>query len=825
MNITAERSRQFGADATQSSTQEDDIWTRSWPALVGNQLWHLALTNGAGRVYPAVHNDLMVRLLSIAPHERVLDIGGGDAPFGRANVVTDAFPDMNAHRSGRAAQIDVGGETGVTFVPCFAEELPFADNAFDVAYCRMVLEHVLDPAAACREMMRVAKRGFLETPSPLAEYLGGHPTHRWIVWVERLPGEAPTLVFRRKPYRRAPLGYTLRGAWFQDDAFQFRWEWQYRNVVCTQLAWEGEFAFRVEDDGDGIDYDNPHQAAEAHLDAALCSLHWGDVPANVILPDIDYALKLRPEWALAHNARGVLLQREQRFAEACQAFVQAAQLAPDHPDFAYNAALNAEDLACTVPILVMAEPSAYGSPVPNLKRCAVTPGHLDHDIRLLLNLPPAGGMEHPLYARIKGKEEETRRRGDKEKIRDTRYEIPEAELLSTINYQLSTQDSSSFLLPPSSFALTWHAPLRDPSGYADEARHFLFALHQAQIKVAARAIRWSDKVAVLPPERERILQNLMRQPAQAEAVSVCHILAPLFQRDASARANIGRTMFETDRLPEGWADACNQMDAIWVPSRFNVETFAGAGVQREKLRVVPGAIDLAPYNPNCAPLQIEGARGFNFLAVFDWTLRKGWDVLIRAFVEEFRADDDAALILKTHSSLGYTGQQMLGCIADYISNNLKRDLNRIPDIVLQDANVPDARMPNLYQAADCYVMPSRGEGWGRPYMEAMAMGLPVIATGWSGQTEFMNADNSCVLDYEVVEVPEPAWRETPTYRGHKWAEPSFTHLRQLMRRAFEDRAAGRILGKAARAHLETHFTYASVAAKIAAEAEKVVSGQ
>jgi hypothetical protein len=106
-------------------------------------------------------------------------------------------------------------------------------------------------------------------------------------------------------------------------------------------------------------------------------------------------------------------------------------------------------------------------------------------------------------------------------------------------------------------------------------------------------------------------------------------------------------------------------------------------------------------------------------------------------------------------------------------------------------------------------------------MEAMAMGLPVIATGWSGQTEFMNAANSYVLDYEVVDVPETAWRETPTYQGHRWAEPSCAHLRQLMRRAFEDRAEGRRLGEAARAHLETHFTYAPVAAKIAAEIERV----
>ena len=799
-----------------------DIWARPCTLFDGWQTRTMSLTNYAGRVYPALHSDIMAHLLRIAPHERVLDIGGGDAPFARANVVTDAFPDMNAHRSGRSARLKAHNGADVEFVQCFAEELPFEDKAFDVAYCRMVLEHAIDPAAACREMMRVAHRGFLETPSPLAEYLGGHPTHRWIVWVEQRAGHPPTLVFRRKPFRRAPLGYALRGPWFHDTEFHFAWEWQYRNVVCTQLAWEGEFAFRVEEDSDVtpnerghdfmasndcIDYDDPAQAAEAHLDAAFHSLHWGDVPADVIIPDAEHAVALCPEWAVAHNMLGCALWLGSRFAEACVAFQRAAMLEPHCAAYAQNALLNPVQPANAHLRLVTLEESLGEAPAPDLTRCAVSPAEIDRDVRLLLHLPLAPApVSSPVYARIAkglrgGVEKTDEGKGKREKGKE--------------------EDSPpSFLLPPASFPVLWQAPLRDPSGYADEARHFLFALDGAGMDVTARAIPWSDKIAVLPAERERLLQKMLRRPAQAGSVQVCHILAPYFQPNPHARANVGRTMFETDRLPDGWAQACNRMDAIWVPGAFNVETFAAAGVERDKLRVVPGAIDLAPYDPTCAPLRIDGARGFNFLSVFDWTLRKGWDVLIRAFVEEFDQDEDVSLILKTHSSLGYSTEQMLDFLVDYVTHALGRDPNRIPDVVLQNANVPDARMPNLYRAADCYVMPSRGEGWGRPYMEAMAMGLPVIAAGWSGQTAFLDATNSYVLDYEIVDVPEPAWRETPTYQGHRWAEPSCAHLRHLLRRAFEDRDEGKQLGQQARAHLEAHFTYAPVAAIVAAELER-----
>ena len=383
----------------------------------------------------------------------------------------------------------------------------------------------------------------------------------------------------------------------------------------------------------------------------------------------------------------------------------------------------------------------------------------------------------------------------------------------------ATTESLSRLhaLPP----LVWHAPLRDPSGYADEARHFLFALSESGIDVAARAIRWSEKVAALSPSRERLLLQMQARPTPCDAVHVCHILAAYFGCIPDARANVGRTMFETDRLPEGWAAACNRMDAVWVPGAFNRETFAQAGVSPEKLRIVPGTIDLTPYNPNAAPLQIEGACGFNFLSVFDWTLRKGWDVLIRAFVEEFRQEEDVALIIKTHSSLGYTIQKIVAQVADFLTSTLQRDPNRVPDIIFQDATIPDSQMPGLYRAADCYVMPTRGEGWGRPFMEAMAMARPVIGTNWSGQTAFMTQENSLLLDYALVDVPEVAWQETPTYRGHRWAEPSVAHLRFLLRQAFENRAEGREIGLRARAHLETHFTYAPVAQIIASELKRL----
>jgi glycosyltransferase involved in cell wall biosynthesis len=101
-------------------------------------------------------------------------------------------------------------------------------------------------------------------------------------------------------------------------------------------------------------------------------------------------------------------------------------------------------------------------------------------------------------------------------------------------------------------------------------------------------------------------------------------------------------------------------------------------------------------------------------------------------------------------------------------------------------------------------------------MEAMAMGLPTIGTRWSGNTEFMNDDNSYLVEpADIVDVPDCALREAPTYRGHRWAEPSVEHLRQLIRRVFEHRDEARAKGARARQDVTEKYDVAVVCRKIA----------
>lgn len=102
------------------------------------------------------------------------------------------------------------------------------------------------------------------------------------------------------------------------------------------------------------------------------------------------------------------------------------------------------------------------------------------------------------------------------------------------------------------------------------------------------------------------------------------------------------------------------------------------------------------------------------------------------------------------------------------------------------------------------------------------MELPVISTNWSGMTEFITPETGYLIDCEIVEVPETAWKETPTFRGHRWAEPSSTHLRSLMRRVFEERGESKEMGKRARADIESGFSSLAVAEIIIQELKRLV---
>ena len=388
----------------------------------------------------------------------------------------------------------------------------------------------------------------------------------------------------------------------------------------------------------------------------------------------------------------------------------------------------------------------------------------------------------------------------------------------TIKETSDTNDTKSFyiILQKTSFDILWKSLLLNSSGYAQEQSHFLDAIRPYPLRI---------KVNTYPFDKPETMENLSThilslQNQQMKSPLIHYQAAPVtFFSHPIAPISIGRTMFETNSIPKSWVEILNEMTEIWVPSEFNRETFASAGVNLERIKIIPGTLDDNKYNPKIAnPYSLARKDTFKFLSVFDWSIRKGWDVLLQAYFEEFSEEDDVSLILKV-ATINEPNTNPYMKISNFAK---KMGLKKLPHIQIIQETLTEEEMIGLYAATDCFVLPSRGEGWGRPYMEAMAMELPTIGTKWSGQQAFMNDDNSYLININGLTPIDP--NSMPeTFQGHQWADPSVDHLKVLMRHVYNNPEEAKQKGLKARKYLFPRFSKQTIGQEIFKRIDELVN--
>ena len=367
-------------------------------------------------------------------------------------------------------------------------------------------------------------------------------------------------------------------------------------------------------------------------------------------------------------------------------------------------------------------------------------------------------------------------------------------------------------------SVVWWGPFLNRSGYGEEARGFLRGLTRRGVHVAARSTgnESSNYVELLQDNPDLAIslhESLNRPVGPGPVTAVVHGPGHLLRRISDADFTIGRTMCETDSLPDDWVRRINMLDDVWVPSAFNVETFRSAGVTIP-IGVVPSGVDGSAYRPGLKPLPIPGAKGCVFLAIFEWSYRKAPDVLLRAWAEAFRPDDDVTLVLQSYGRGRFDEADSSHTVKKLLDSELSDiGLTRtdVAPIIVIGRQVSASTMPRLMSSADVFVGASRGEGWDRLLLEAMACGLPTIGTRWGGNLDFMDDGNSLLVESEgLVAVDERA--DITCYRGHRWAEPSTAHLAELLRAAATDSAMRRSIGKRARFEVERRWQWQQVSA-------------
>jgi glycosyltransferase involved in cell wall biosynthesis len=201
----------------------------------------------------------------------------------------------------------------------------------------------------------------------------------------------------------------------------------------------------------------------------------------------------------------------------------------------------------------------------------------------------------------------------------------------------------------------------------------------------------------------------------------------------------------------------------------------------------------------------------SIFSVFKMESRKGWDVLLKAYLTEFKPTEKVELTVHTYLYLESDQrnvQKIRQKFDRWAKEHVGKSLDELPHIQILAEETPEMEMIKLFQSANAFVLPTRGEGFCMPCLEALSMGLPTIVTNFSGPTEFMHPDWSYPLDVDRLITPED-----DSWNGVR-AEPSLAHLKQLMRTIFDNREEAREVGARGRKMVQARFDNKVVARSI-----------
>jgi glycosyltransferase involved in cell wall biosynthesis len=278
----------------------------------------------------------------------------------------------------------------------------------------------------------------------------------------------------------------------------------------------------------------------------------------------------------------------------------------------------------------------------------------------------------------------------------------------------------------------------------------------------------------------------------------------------ASRRNVVYLAWEQREANPLWESFFRDFDQVWTLS-----TFAARGLEEalgREVRVVPCAVDVAALELAVRRAGDRGekrGRAFEFLSTFDANSsieRKNPEATVAAFARAFRPGEPVSLLLRIANAQNWQHRRRLRRLAELAAATGL-------EIRLLTAPLSRTDYLGLLVEADGYLSLHRAEGFGMTCAEAMALGIPTIATGYSGNTDFMAADNSFLVDSREVEVRVA---EGPFRGGSLWAEPDVEHAAALMRWVYENRSAATAIAERGRATVLERLTPAAVGAVAAA---------
>lgn len=320
--------------------------------------------------------------------------------------------------------------------------------------------------------------------------------------------------------------------------------------------------------------------------------------------------------------------------------------------------------------------------------------------------------------------------------------------------------------------IKYYGYLFDASGYGHAARGYVHALHAAGTTLSAVNLSNSGK-QVADPLVESLLNKAMRPD-----IHIFHGIPWGWERHLSNLVNtIALTVWETNTMPRQWQRLLNRMREVWLPCEFNIAAFrSGLRVPVFKLPHALLPIETNGYASHSRWALKLRESDYVFYSIFEWQDRKNPLGLLEAYLRAFPKDEGTLLLIKTNPTAASVAYRDV----EYF----RRKTGSPARIEIFCEGWSEAEIDGLHARGDCYVSLHRGEGWGIPAFIAAGRGKPVIATNFSGPTEYLDSEAHHLVRYHLTGVKQ---RYAFYHASMQWAEPDLEHAIERLRWVNEHR--------------------------------------
>ena len=259
--------------------------------------------------------------------------------------------------------------------------------------------------------------------------------------------------------------------------------------------------------------------------------------------------------------------------------------------------------------------------------------------------------------------------------------------------------------------------------------------------------------------------------SKSDDINICFVSIPL--QNHFRGTNIQWVVFESTRVPPNVMSTMLTADVVWVPSAWGRNVLIQNGLDPARCDVVPEGVDTDQFHPWYPPVDDV----FRYLLIGKYERRKSITETIDAWAQVFGNDPTFELSIKTNHIMNH--EENTQKIAKHV-----RGLG-LTNVNVWYGNLPTTEMSLLYQRHNVFVLPTKGEGWGLPLIEAAASGMPIVTTMWSGNTEFLAPIKNSVVpvEFDMVPIDCPEYQSfypTEDKDWGTWAQPGAKSIAQAL---------------------------------------------